>query len=780
MATDTAAPTVTRPAPPRRLWQVPTFLVGAAVFAAAYQGLIPVHAVGATATFEADVAALVSVTERVSPDVKELKAALDKVSAEVMHYPELATPAHVALGSGYARLAELTADGSDARGNWMLARQHFTAADDTKLPDAERLKFFFRRAKSQAADPPASLTPAEFELIRAILTRPPYGEDPGDAPRLAAELSLRANAPNPPDQKALTAAKAGFTSYLTNAGLGTPPATLARAKLRLSEVHLALGDPDGAKQWLKAIGSDAPADVLPSAKGQLARIHMTEHDWASAVQEWNAARAATDLPPAMRTMSAYYLAECRLRLKADDADAAKLLDEAAKAPGPEGPAAAVRLVGLTLKNPDPIRRKSAAGYLPVAAKAAKGGLVSAVEVQAAFEQTVQVLTADGAYPEAISAAEAYAPVAVGGKEREKKGEVLSAWGAALEKAGADGKARYAAAAAEYAAVAEALPADQPYRAEQLRLAASLQRKAGNPVAGLELLKAAAATPKLPDEVAGPVWAEYADGLLAANRPADALVAFKRALETGGPTSTAVRHKLARNLIDSRDPKKLPLGVELLEQIAKAERVSVPEQEYQEKALVELADEAIRARDFQKAEARLRTQLRLYPNGPEAGQGKLLLGTALLQRIDPRAKVPAPDADKAGEEALKLLKEVLAEVDARKVANRPVTGDPWLRTQANLRVLLAQVLLRKPYDVFTTADPLRREYAGKVEELIVLSMMYHGYLQLNNDEGRLTVEAQMREVFAALKAKPDGFPARSGEYSREYWEREWPSLVSVPR
>ena len=45
-------------------------------------------------------------------------------------------------------------------------------------------------------------------------------------------------------------------------------------------------------------------------------------------------------------------------------------------------------------------------------------------------------------------------------------------------------------------------------------------------------------------------------------------------------------------------------------------------------LVELADEAIRARDFQKAEARLRAQLRLYPNGPEAGQGKLLLGTAL--------------------------------------------------------------------------------------------------------------------------------------------------------
>lgn len=774
MATETAAAPVTRPAPPRRLWQVPTFLVGAAAFVAAYQGMIPVHGAGPAATFEADLAALVSTTERVSPDRNELKAALDKVSAEVMQYPDLATPAHVALGSGYARLAELTADGGEARGWWMLARQHFGSADETKLADLERVKFYFRRAKSQAADPPASLTPADFELIRTILTRTPIGEDPGDAPRLAAELSLRLT---PPDLKA---AKAGLTSYLTNAGLGTPTPTLARAKLRLSEVNLALGDPDAAKQWLTAIGSDAPSDVLPSAKAQLARIHMSEQNWPAAVREWDAARAATELPPGLRTLSAYYLAECRLRIKPDDADAAKLLDEAAKASGPEGPAAAVRLVTLTLKNSDPARRKAAAGYLPVAARAAKGGLVPAVEVQAAFEQTVQVLTADGAYPEAITAAEAYAPVAVAGKEREKKAEVLTAWGMALEKAGADGKARYAAAAAEYAAVAAALPAEPPFRAERMRLAASLQRKAGNPAAGLELLQKAAAMPNLPDEVSGPIWAEYADGLLAANRPTDALVAFKRALDTGGPTSTAVRHKLARNLIDSRDPKKLPLGLELLEQIAKAERVSVPEQEYQEKALVELADEAIRARDFQKAEARLRTQLRLYPNGPEAGQGKLLLGTALLQRIDPRAKVPAPDADKAGEEALKLLKQVVAEVDARKIANRPAPNDPWLRTQANLRLLLAQVLLRKPYDVLTTADPLRREYAGRVEELVVLSMMYHGYLQLNNNEGMLTVEAHMRELFAALKAKPGSFSGEIVEYSREYWERAWPQLTQMPR
>jgi hypothetical protein len=786
MATDPAAAPVTRPAPPRRLWQVPTFLVGAAVFAAAYQGLIPVRAKGPN--IADDLAALVAATDRLSPDASELKNALARVASEAQHYPELGAAVHVALGGGYTRLAELTADGGEARGYWGLARQHYAAVEDAKVPEADRPKFAFRRAKAVAAELPATTTPAEIELFRTILSMPPLGEDPGDAPRLAAELSLRLT---PPDLKA---AKQGFTTYLTGAGLSAPPGPLARAKLQLSLVCLKLGEFDGAKQWLTAIGPDAPPDVLPYAKAQLARVRMAENDWAGAAREWEAARAAPDLPPALRTASAYFLADCRLHTRPDDADAAKLLEEAAKATTPEGPAAAVRLAALSLKNPDPNRRKAAVGYLAVAARGVKGSEPAvfellggpnspgrgAVEFQAAFEQAVQVLTADGAYPEAVAAAEAYAPVAAGGKDREKKADVLAAWAAAEEKAGADGKARFAAAAAEYAALAAARP-DGPLKAENLRRAAGFHRKAGNPAAGLDLLQKAAAVPKLPDEVAGPVWADYAEGLLAANRPDDALKAFNAAMQRSGPTSTAARHKLARNLIDSRDPKKVPLGLDLLEQIANAEQVSPAEQEYQEKALVELADEAVRGGDFPKAEARLRTQLRLYPAGPENDQARLLLGTALLQRAAPNAKTPAVDADKSGEEALGLFKQVLADVHARKIANRPAANDTWLRTQANLRVLLGYVLLRKPYDVQTTAEPLLQEYAGTVEELIVLSMLYHSFRQLNNDNGRLTVESRMREAFNKIKDRPGAFPARSGEYSRDYWERNWFSeAATVPK
>lgn len=775
MATDTAAAPVTRPAPPRRLWQVPTFLAGAAAFAAAYLGYIPIGPPDVNKAFKDDLAALTAAAERLNPDPKELQLALDRVAKTLQHYPEYGTPAHVTLAGGYSRLAELTADGGEARGYWVLARQHFLSADEAKVPAAEKPKFVFRRAKAQAADLPPTASAADIELIRTVLSRPPIGEDPGDAPRLVAELSLRLT---PPDLKR---AKDGFTSYLTNTGLGAPPGPLARAKLRLSEVHLALGDPDGAKKWLTAIGTDAPPDVLPYAKAQLARIRMAEHDWAGAAREWEAARTAPDLPPAVRTVSAYFLADCKLRLKADDADAAKLLEEASKSTGPEGSAAAVRLAGLSLKSPDPAGRKAAVGYLTTAVRGVKGpadvskGILAPAEYQAAFEQAIQVLTADGSYPEAVAAAAAYAPLAAGGKDREKKAEALTAWGDALEKAGSDGKARYAAAAGEFDALAGARP-DDAYKAEQLRRAAGLYRKAGDAAAGLAALEKAAAIANLPDEVSGPVWADYADGLLAAKRPDDALKAIRRAISTDGPAATAARHKLARNLIDSRDPRKIPLGMELLTQIASKERVSPAEQEFHEKALVELATAALPAGDFQKAEARLRTQLRLYPSGPESGQGRVLLATALLARVDPEAKTPAADAEKAGEEALGLCKQVLADVEARKVANRPLPGDPWLRTQANLVVLRAYVLIPKPYDVLHTGDRLRREYAGRVEELIVMSFIYHAYRLLVRENDQLAMLTQMRDVFNQLKDKPGAFPSRTGEYSREFWER-WFALAA---
>lgn len=70
------------------------------------------------------------------------------------------------------------------------------------------------------------------------------------------------------------------------------------------------------------------------------------------------------------------------------------------------------------------------------------------------------------------------------------------------------------------------------------------------------------------------------------------------------------------------------------------------------------------------------------------------------------------------------------------------------------------------------DTLRREFTGTADELIVLSLMYHAYKQLDKPEGTFAIHAQMREVFEKLKDKPGAFWAKDGEYSRNYWEKVW--------
>src|SRR4029079_18246835 len=97
---------------------------------------------------------------------------------------------------------------------------------------------------------------------------------------------------------------------------------------------------------------------------------------------------------------------------------------------------------------------------------------------------------------------------------------------------------------------------------------------------------------------------------------------------------------------------------------------------------------------------------------------------------------------------------------------------WLRTQAEVRLVQVFQQARKPTEVLALAEQLRPKYAGTVEELIILSFMYHTYRQNNQPEKALTTRQRMKELFDKLKDKPDAFPAKTGEFSREYWEKTW--------
>jgi tetratricopeptide (TPR) repeat protein len=248
-------------------------------------------------------------------------------------------------------------------------------------------------------------------------------------------------------------------------------------------------------------------------------------------------------------------------------------------------------------------------------------------------------------------------------------------------------------------------------------------------------------------------------------------AFNNAMASVGAVSTETRYRLAQQFGASRHTGFAPLGRELLEQIAKQENVSAAEREYHERALCELGYALLREGNPADAEARLRAQLAVYANGPEAGKARLFLGMALLQRAAGR---PAPpDAPKMRADALALFRQVVKEADeSERKAGKLTETQAWLRLQAGLRVLQAHQQMGQPREVLFDAAPLLDRYKDSVDELIVLSLVYHAFKSPQmNDAGRAndTFE-RMKELFNRLP--PTAFPKASGEYSREFWQKTW--------
>ena len=783
MATDTAAlapPTTTardhRPDPTRHMWQLPLLLVGVGGFVAAWQGWLPVGRGDAGATFARDVATLKTGYEKVTPDAGELKTQLNRVAAGVDSFPDQASLARFHLGSGYVRLAELTAAPDEAHGYWTLAHQHFQLVKPDQIRDpADQPKLAYRAAKARAAvGLPADTPSADITLLITVLTAaPPPGEYAGETQRLVAELALRQN---PPDTGM---AKAALNTYLTATGIATPEASLARAKLRLGDLYLRSREYDQALKWLGQIGPDAPPDVLPAAKAELAQVLMAQSNWTAAAKEWETLRSAPGVPSSFRTTAAFQLGLCKLKTRDEDAAvllfqeaAGQLFKSGAKSESEEASAAAIYLAGLHLNSPDPARHAAAVDLLVNAVKGEGKYTNSQVlpsEVQAVFELAVTVLLADGACELALKAAEAYAAVAPSGHDREKRADVLAAWGESLQKIKQDGKPKYKAAADEFAALAALQPRTEG-KLEMLRRAAKLYRLADQPATAVTRLNEAVKLPDIPEALVGVVWVELADALLAANRPDEVWRPFQQAMASVGTMSTATRYRLARQFLDSRHPGLMPLGRGLFEQIAKQQNVTPEEQEYHERALTELANDLIRQGHFADAEVRLRTQLDMYKQGGEADLARLLLGVCLLQRASAPG-VTAADALRLRTEAVMTFKQIVAAADATERRNRKLTDrEAWLRKQAALRVLQSYEQMQQPENLLFEAEKLLGRYRGTVDELIILSLVYRAYKQLKQTGKALDIRDRMKEAFDRLG--PKAFPLPTGEYSRDYWLKVW--------
>ncbi|QJW96854.1 tetratricopeptide repeat protein [Frigoriglobus tundricola] len=778
MATDPVAPSpAARPDPIRNLWQVPALLLGLGAFVSVWQGWVLAGTPGDA--FLGDMAALKEEYEKTQPSPKDLKNKLNKV-AEGVETSEQAPLGRFYLGSGYVRLAEITPNLDEAHGYWTLARQHFGLVSEKQLSDpADGPRFLFRTAKVQAAvGLPADVSLAEIIRLVRVLSAPPPGEDAGETHRLIADLALRAT---PPDLKV---AKLELTAYLTT-GIATPAASLNRGQLRLADLCLRTGESEQARKWLKPLVNDttAPPDVAIPARALLAQVLMADGNFRFAARAWKELRDMSGVPTSLRLTAAYQLGVCNLK-SADFDAAARLFEEAARGEGPETAAARIQLADVRLRDPAPARRQTAVALLADAVKGVRGSaeydpsLVPLADAQAVFERTVSALLSDGAFEPALETDRAYAAICSPGRDREKRAEILGAWAAALQKEkGGDPKPKFKAAAAEYVALAALQPKTEA-KMDLLRRAASFYRQGGDPGTAATQIEEALKLPDIPESVLVPVWVELADALLAANRSDEVWGVFRKITTRDTPLSTSVRYRLARQFVDSRHPGLVPTGRALFEQIANQENVSAAEREFHERALTELAHAQIREGNFTEAEVGLRKQLRIYPypRAPESGSANLLLGVCLLQRAK---DAPPADAKKMRDEALAIFTQIMTDCDkAAEKRGRPATErekqladrEAWLRLQAALRVLQAYQQMRMPIELLTEAARMRERYQNSVEELIIWSLMYHAFKQLGNTAEALNTRDRMREVFDKLP--PSAFPQKTGEYSRDFWLKEW--------
>lgn len=774
MATDSVVATQ---APPidhsRNLWQLPVLLLGIAVFVCEWQGWLPSTGERPETGHARDIATLKATYEKVAVEPTELKTLLNKVAANVEAYPLLAPQARFHLGSGYVRLAEITTAQDESQGYWVLAHQHFELVREKDLRDpvdASKLTFRAAKARAMVALPPDASNDDILALI-AILGAQQSGEEAGEAHRIIAELALRLN---PPD---ISRAKVALTRYLETTGISTPSASLARGRLRLAELYLRENDYIGAQKWLAEIGPDAPPDVAAPAKVYLARVFMALGNPTDAARVLEMLRGMPGVPPPLRLGATYQLGVCKLKLQLPDASA-RLFEEVAKSDSVEAAAAAIQLADLRLHAADPKQHKTAVDLLASAMKGITSAasyepistLIPLNDAQAVFELAVTTLLADSAYDEALQVAEKYAVIATPGRDREKRADILGAWGEAIQKAkSGDPKPKFKAAADEFAALA----AFQPKTAgkiNMLRRAASFSRLANDPFTAANRLEEAAKLPDIPEQTMSAVWVELADALLAAGRSKEVYPLFNKVMATQTPLSTATTYRLARVFVDSRHPGLVETGRALFGQIANKKNVEPSEQEYHERSLTELANALIREGKFADAEYWLRMQIDLHRTGPEAPLARLLLGVCLLQRAA-APNVPEVEATKLRNEALVNFKQIVKDCDDIERRNRKLNErEAWLRLQAALRVLQAYQQMKNPAELLAEAAPLLDRHKGTVEELIILSLVYHAFRQMNQPGKALDTRDRMREAFDVLP--PSAFPQDKGEYSREYWQTVW--------
>ena len=344
---------------------------------------------------------------------------------------------------------------------------------------------------------------------------------------------------------------------------------------------------------------------------------------------------------------------------------------------------------------------------------------------------IAALMKDGAYEHAVKAVDAYRPLAENARDRDLRAEVLAAWATSLQKSGGDFKPRALAAAEEYKAISAAQPLPAA-KADRLRRAASLYKLGGNAGAAVTTLQEATklAVARCDDRPGvggtgrcapgrGPARGGCAQGVQRGDGRGRARSPRRRATGSRGNSPMAATRAWRRSPANSsaKSPSR---------KWSPRPSRSSTNGRWSNWLTTTSAQPTSR-----KPRSGCASSSASYPSGAEAPLARLLLGVCLIQRSS--ATLPSPPdaatAAKLRDEALKYFKQIVAETDdVLKRTGKLGDRDAWLRREAGLRVLQTYLQMKKPNDLLVEADKLRDRHRNSVEELIILSLIYHAFKQ----------------------------------------------------
>jgi hypothetical protein len=805
----------TDPAPAsRNLWQLPTFLLGAAALVAVWYGR-PYWQQSPAQRYERDLAALREALDKSPVDAPKVQELLRKVHG-VEPPPHLEKAAPYVIGSALAVSAEVAATPDEADEQLRAARRLLEQADRDGVPEPDRARLKHRLAKvwARTGEPP-------LKVVDALTATLDCGDDPAEANRLLADALLKLD---PPDNKK---ARDCLKEYLARVGPGRGEGqarALNQARLQLGDLLTKLGEPDEARKVLERIGPDAPPEVLVAARAQLARSHQAEEDWAPAIRCLEQARDVRGITPAQKAAVLFQLSECYAKVSRR-AEAIAALEQVRKAGGPAATAAALRLAEFLLA--DPKKREEAVlaleGALPedATAETYRNPLLTLTEARAIYEEAALKFRAAGAFDAAVRAARASARVAEPGRDRELAAEALQAWGQALlEQAPQaepedrprlveEGTKHVREAAGEWQQVA-AVRKSSAVKGAALCKAADLFLKAGEQEEALKALdELGLKVPDYPVERMAEVWLKKGEVYLALGNREQARLCFHNGAQAAeghpSPALLQCRLRLAELLARGGDPKALAHAAGELEQ-ALADPELTRDRALHEAALLFVADAHYQLKDYRKAEVRFRMFLDGFPDSPKTVAARFQLGQSYwfiagqeADKCKAAKKVsddPASPDDRkreagaAYEESYRLYMEWL------KKAAEPFKAveAQLLRSAAGTKLPPAEAeLLRKASlaaadcaffsgdyeDSVARYDAIAERYAGTVVQLEALRSMwrcYQYYLQ-KPDKAADTV-TQMRTVFVQMpEAEFDG---SSDVRKRLTWQKWFETVAPMKK